>query len=203
MMFKYSRSSLFSDPPSLIPQMRSPSLFPSLLIWSCVLLISLPLFARPKRGIQGKMAPDWHVNKWFQLPNSDHPPEIKQYQGKVLVLFFFQSWCPGCHSRGFPTIQSLKVRFAQDDRVKFLAIQTVFEGFSSNTASKALSSAQSFQLKIPIGHDDGGGRRSITMGRYRSGGTPWIVIIDPRGKVRYNHFHLNLAKGIKLIQSLL
>jgi hypothetical protein len=40
------------------------------------------------------------------------------------------------------------------------------------------------------------------MGRYRSGGTPWIVIIDKKGIVRFNGFHLSPAKAIRLIDQL-
>ena len=41
------------------------------------------------------------------------------------------------------------------------------------------------------------------MVRYRSGGTPWTVIIDPEGKVVYNHFHIESHNAVGLIQNLL
>ena len=41
------------------------------------------------------------------------------------------------------------------------------------------------------------------MKRYRSGGTPWVVIIDRKGVVRFNNFHNSPKKSIALIDSLL
>ena len=39
------------------------------------------------------------------------------------------------------------------------------------------------------------------MRRYRTGGTPWIVVIDPQGLVVYNDYHINADKFIEYLQS--
>ena len=72
----------------------------------------------------------------------------------------------------------------------FLAVQTVFEGFRTNTAAWAKAVAVGkFKLDIPIGHDAGpDGKRSVVLKRYRTGGTPWVVLIGKKGVVRYNDF---------------
>ena len=41
------------------------------------------------------------------------------------------------------------------------------------------------------------------MKQYRSGGTPWAVIIDPRGGVVYNNFHIQSHQAVALINRLL
>ena len=41
------------------------------------------------------------------------------------------------------------------------------------------------------------------MKNYRSGGTPWAVIIDPQGMVAYNDFHIDTDNALKLIEKLL
>jgi hypothetical protein len=41
------------------------------------------------------------------------------------------------------------------------------------------------------------------MRSYRSGGTPWTVIIDPDGWVAYNHFHIEAESAAALIEKLL
>jgi len=41
------------------------------------------------------------------------------------------------------------------------------------------------------------------MRKYRSGGTPWAVIIDPKGRVVYNQFHIEVSLADKLIRKLL
>ena len=86
----------------------------------------------------------------------------------------------------------------------FVAVQTVFEGFETNTAKAAKETGDEFGLTIPVGHDDGpDSKRSYLMKRYRSGGTPWVVIIDREGVVRFNNFHNSPKKSIALIDSLL
>lgn len=83
-------------------------------------------------------------------------------------------------------------------------MQTVFEGFAANTEDKAILSAQKFGLEVPVAHDVGpASGRSYLMGRYRSGGTPWVVIIDRRGVVRFNGFHLPPRRSIRMIDHLL
>ena len=62
-----------------------------------------------------------------------------------------------------------------------------------------------YGLKIPMAHDDGGGnRRGLpqTMIDYRSGGTPWTVMIDPDGKVVCNQFHIDVHRAVDPIKSL-
>ena len=41
------------------------------------------------------------------------------------------------------------------------------------------------------------------MHNYRSGGTPWTVIIDPYGKVAFNDFHIEVVPAVALIEKLL
>ena len=41
------------------------------------------------------------------------------------------------------------------------------------------------------------------MEQYRSGGTPWTVLIDKKGKVVFNAFHVPIERGNLLIEKLL
>ena len=55
-----------------------------------------------------------------------------------------------------------------------------------------------------MGHDAGpNDSHSILMKRYRSGGTPWTIIIDRDGVVRYNDFSIEPQYAIALIGRLL
>ncbi len=107
---------------------------------------------------------------------------------------------------GFPTLQKLTQVFKGDDRIQFLAIQTVFEGYRSNTEDKLRPNQQKYRLRIPMAHAPGDPHtRSIPeiMKVYRSGGTPWKVIIDPNGKVVYNDFHIEENEAVALIRKLM
>ena len=156
-------------------------------------------------GILGQQAPQWDVSQWHQLPKGQKSLELNDLSGKTVYLYYFQSWCPGCHSSGFPTLKSVAEHFENDTDVAFVAIQTVFEGHSVNTFKKARAVARKFDLrKIPFGHiaGDSGNPTPPIMTRYRTGGTPWTVIIDPTGKVQFNGFHIPPQKAIEIINTL-
>jgi len=107
---------------------------------------------------------------------------------------------------GFPTMKKLSDKFKDNDSVVFIAIQTVFEGHGFNTRDKLFVNQKKFNLKVPMVHDAGDPQSNPTpetMKKYRSGGTPWTVIIDPAGKVVYNHFHIKVDQAVSLINSLL
>lgn len=106
---------------------------------------------------------------------------------------------------GFPTLKEVTEAFKSKDHVKFIAIQTVFEGYNINTQDKLRKNQLKYDLKIPMAHAAGNPEtRSIPeiMQIYRSGGTPWTVIIDPSGKVVYNDFHIKAAHAALLIKRL-
>ena len=156
-----------------------------------------------KPGIFGQKAPVWDADQWFNLPEGVSELNPADYKGKVVYLYCFQSWCPGCHKHGFPTLKTLSTKFRDEKDVVFVAVQTVFEGFSSNTPEKAESMAERYDLAIPIGHSGKEGERSPMMRRYRTGGTPWTVLIDRKGVVRFNDFHISPEGGESAINQLL
>jgi len=47
---------------------------------------------RRRRGIVGETAPTWKVSRWFNLPTGKDKLDVTDYRGKVVYLFFFQSW---------------------------------------------------------------------------------------------------------------
>ena len=107
---------------------------------------------------------------------------------------------------GFPTLQALIEEFEDEDDVMFVAVQTVFEGFSTNSEDKVRETQKRYDLHIPMGHDPGTPSPRTwpnLMFNYRSGGTPWVVIIDRKGIVRYNDFHIRPDQAVKLINQLL
>jgi thiol-disulfide isomerase/thioredoxin len=155
-----------------------------------------------QRGILGKRAPQWDVTQWIQLPEGTNALDVGNFKGKILYLYCFQSWCPGCHSSGFPTLKTLVDRYGEDEEVAFVAVQTVFEGHLSNTPKRGFDCAKRYNLEIPFGHSGSSGKASTVMRRYRTGGTPWTVIIDAKGTVRYNDFHIRPKQGVQMINAL-
>ena len=107
---------------------------------------------------------------------------------------------------GFPTLKKLTEVFKGTDQVVFIAVQTVFEGYTYNTEDKLRHNQLKYNLKIPMAHAVGDTvNRGVPeiMLNYRSGGTPWKVVIDPSGKVIYNAFHIQFEQAISLIKRLI
>ena len=156
---------------------------------------------QPVAGILGQQAPQWDVSQWHQLPNGKDDLNIDDYRGKVLYLYFFQSWCPGCHSVGFPNLKKLHDKYKDDPGVAFVVIQSTFEGHRINTADKLKPTAAKYDLPIPFGQSAGGGTPPI-MQKYRTGGTPWTVLIDKTGRIQFNDYHLDPERAALAIEQL-
>ena len=160
-----------------------------------------------KYGIEGHIAPELSLDiEWIDaMGNEMKSLQLGDHKGKFKVLYGFQSWCPGCHSRGLPALQKMIDALEDYDQVVFFAIQTVFEGFEANTMEKLLETQNKYELKIPFGHDignDSTGNRSSTMYHYRTGGTPWFIFIDQNDTVVFNDFHLNVDKAIEYLKAI-
>ena len=157
-------------------------------------------------GIEGLKAPEWKIEQWVdENGNITKPIQLSDYKGKFKVIYCFQSWCPGCHSIGLPSLQVMTDALKDNDNVKFLAVQTVFEGASSNTYEKMLEVQKKYNLKIPFGQDNGDdSTRNISniMYNYRTGGTPWFIFIDQDDNVVFNDYHLNTEKAIEFLQTI-
>ncbi len=152
--------------------------------------------------MESQTAPELHVDQWVDqngVPTG--PVTLSDYHGKFKVLFCFQSWCPGCHSKGFPDLQMMVEALKGYDDVVFLAIQTVFEGFHANTYEKMIETQRKYGLQIPFGHDAGHKRKSVSriMQNYGTGGTPWFIFIDQDDQVVFADFHLDVEKAIEFL----
>jgi hypothetical protein len=77
--------------------------------------------------------------------------------------------------------------------VKVFYVQTTFDLEDYNTFEAALSEAESWRVNAPVAQDapgeptpDDPDPLPRTMRAYRTGGTPWTVVVDRGGLVRYN-----------------
>lgn len=155
-----------------------------------------------KYGIEGYEAPELDINYWIDGDGEPANFSIAESKGKWTLLKCFQSWCPGCHSSGFPTLKAFSDEFHGHPKVAIAGIQTVFEGFSTNTQDEVRKLQLRYKLPIVMGHDPGdpdGIHSSDTMLKYRNGGTPWIILIDPEGFVAFNGFRVDTKKLIAFV----
>ena len=150
-------------------------------------------------------AAEFYVKDWVdENGNTTNQIKLSDFKGKFKVVYCFQSWCPGCHSIGLPNLKKMIQALKGNEKVVFIAIQTVFEGHHENTFDKMLETQKKYDLKIPFGHDagDDGKSRSNFMQNYQTGGTPWFVFIDQNDSVIFADFHLNVDAAITFLKSI-
>ena len=154
-------------------------------------------------GIKGRQAPILDVDYWIDGQGNQTQFDPESVNGKWVYMKFFQNWCPGCHEYGFPALQKVVEAFGDEERVSILAVQTVFEGFAVNTKDRLNELQKRYDLPILMGHDAGsfrGEQHPLTMRQFKSGGTPWVVVVDPKGAVIYNDFHIDANKFIAYLK---
>jgi len=157
---------------------------------------------RHQYGILGQTGPEISLDTWIDRDGQPGQFSVHENRGKWIMLKCFQNWCPGCHASGFPTLKRFAQEFQDHPKVAIAGIQTVFEGFRSNTRADVRKLQLRYELPIPMGHDPGDyatRKRPQTMLKYKTGGTPWIIIIAPDGKVAFNDYHVNVEKLIGYI----
>jgi len=158
--------------------------------------------AQRSYGIEGVEAPEIALDYWIDADGESSSFSVKKARGQWVFLKCFQNWCPGCHSSGFPTLKAFADEFHDHPKVAIAAIQTVFEGHNSNTLEDVRKLQLRYELPITMGHDPGNpdtGEPPVTMRGYRTGGTPWLILINPTGQVVFNDFHVDQQKLIDYV----
>lgn len=149
-------------------------------------------------------APELRVKDWIDADGNpmETPLRLADLGDGYKILYCFQHWCPGCHSRGFPTLRFLQDKL-KGKAFGFAVIQTVFEGADTNTFDKLRVNQEQYGLKMPFGHDlpVDGERYPTFMEDYRSAGTPWFTVIDPRGNVVYADFRLDAERFLAALDA--
>jgi hypothetical protein len=153
-------------------------------------------------ALVGQPAPELEVARWTE--GTGPPPSIALGRGKVRHIYLFQGWCPGCTKRGFPVATKMEETFG-DDEVEVIYVQTTFEGHSANDFQRARWERKKWRIEQRVGHDqpvnhDDHPRTMVTM---RTGGTPWTVVLDPWGRVRFNDFTRSVGFHEGLVRSLI
>jgi len=154
-------------------------------------------------GIRQYQAPEIVLDHWIDAEGNPTNFSVEAQQGKWLFMKFFQNWCPGCHKLGFPTLQKFVAAFEDNPKVTAVAVQTVFEGFDYNNKDAVRELQLRYKLPIIMGHDQGTevtNNMPLSMINYRTGGTPWLILVAPNGQVIMNDFHVDSDSLINFVQ---
>lgn len=152
-----------------------------------------------------KQAPEWKISQWMNSKGF----KLSDLKGQVVVIDFFQLWCPGCNSFSIPLMSKWEHKYADQakaGKMQFVSIHTVFEGHDYQNPRRLKKYLKEKNIEHPVGVDqlEKGHYVPITMRRFRTKGTPEMAIIDKQGRIRFQRFgSFNVAAAEQLIESLL
>lgn len=140
---------------------------------------------------------------WFNTPR---PLTLAGLRGEVVVIHAFQMLCPGCVSQGLPQAQRLHHQLG--DRVKVLGVHTVFEHHEVMTPAALQAFLAEYRISFPVAVDqpDPARRLPRSMQAWQLQGTPSLIVLDRRGRVRLHQFghvddlQLGLVLGMLLAE---
>ncbi len=165
-------------------------------ILTLILFVFTPITASQAQYIKGPYpansalaAPEWKISEWVKGPEL----KLSEQRGKVVVIDFFQLWCPGCNRFSIPLMAKWEKQFAPEiemGKLVLVSIHTVFEGHSFQTNKRLREFIKEKNFKHPVGVDYNAPGRRIpeTMIRYKTRGTPEVAIIDKNGRLRFQGF---------------
>ena len=141
-------------------------------------------------------APELRVALWIDAEGQIRAPlTLADLGSGYKIIYCFQHWCQGCHASGFPALVKL-VGALSGAGFGFAVVQTVFEGAESNTFDRLRETQLHYGLKLPFGHDQPVGQYPTVMQDYRTGGTPWFIVINPAGEIVFSDFQLDADRLI-------
>jgi len=128
-------------------------------------------------------APEFSVEQWINTPD---PISLASLRGRVVVVEAFQLLCPGCVLHGIP--QAIRIaRTFDPDEVVTLGMHSVFEHHDAQNRISVLQAfAHEHHVDFPIAMDKQVAGQPIpqTMASYGLQGTPSLILIDRRGRIR-------------------
>ena len=132
-------------------------------------------------------APELQTADWL---NTDEPVLLGGLRGKVVLIEAFQMLCPGCVSHGLPQAMRVHRVFDRDD-VAVVGLHTVFEHHDAQGSRAALTAfLHEYKIAFPVGIDAQSDSAELpqTMARYGMQGTPTLILVDRRGRLRKHKF---------------
>jgi hypothetical protein len=132
------------------------------------------------------LPPPLQADEWL---NAEGPIELADLRGKVVLLHAFQMLCPGCLSHGLPQAERVHRLFRGQD-VAVIGLHTVFEHHEVMGPAALRAFNHEYRWSFPIGIDRPAATDAVpmTMQAYGLRGTPSLVLLDRRGRVRLQHF---------------
>jgi thiol-disulfide isomerase/thioredoxin len=128
----------------------------------------------------GRAAPGLQVSDWIK----GGPTTLQKLKGKVVLLDFFQIICPGCR-RAHPHILEMQKKYGPQG-LQVLGIAVAFEQQHVQTKRHIRDYVKETKFTFPVAIDKD---FTATFSAYGARGTPYVAILDRRGRVRHLGFY--------------
>lgn len=164
-----------------------------------------PAAARPSQMPVPRPAPDWIISEWL----NGEGKALEELRGKVVIVDFFQLWCPGCNAFSIPLLKKWEQTFAKEiaaGQLEVISIHTVFEGHDYQSPDKLKKFLKRKKIHHLVGVDrhEPGNRVPRTMRLFGTMGTPEMAFIDHTGVIRFQEFGgFNVERAERLLRHLL
>ena len=137
----------------------------------------------PFSAAEAPPAPEWQVSEWIRGPATS----LAALEGQVVVIDFFQLWCPGCKRFSIPLMSYWEEHFAKEiaaEELALISIHTVFEGHDYQTPERLRAFVEEKKMRHPVAVDrqSAGKRLPDSMILFGTHGTPEMAIIDKAGR---------------------
>ena len=146
-------------------------------------------------------ASSWALSKGDKAPafslfnlSGDKTIQLSDYQGKVIYLDFWASWCPPCRI-SLPLLEKMRTELAHQN----------FEIIAINVDENP-QDAKDFLKTFPVSYPIGGDKQGKLPELYQVQGMPTAFIIDKKGVIRVVHTSFkrkDIAKIKQVVSQLL
>jgi thiol-disulfide isomerase/thioredoxin len=169
------------------------------------LFVAQPAASKPSLMPVPRPAPEWIISEWM----NGEGKTLQDLRGKVVIVDFFQLWCPGCNAFSIPLLKKWEHRFAKEiaaGKLKVISIHTVFEGHDYQNPDKLKKFLRRKKIHNLVGVDRHapGERLPRTMRLFGTMGTPEMAFIDRDGVIQFQEFGgFDVDEAEKLLREML